>query len=782
MPSQLLDSRHFESVFAPFRDRRVGVVRMYGNVGDRLIDWATEQLLDQFGIVYGTLNWMAGGDDIDLVLLDVDTVAFAGGGNLGTTYGYCTELRRRYHDCGKSLVVMPQSITDQGEDLSVYDRIYLREQSSLDACPGGILAPDLALGFNPPQIEVERDIPLGVFVREDDENAIGPLEQSLGDPIKLCDSVTEYLALAGRCETIYTDRLHFAISGLIMGSKVFLLPGSYFKNRAVFDTWLADLGCQWCDSAADIPAFDVDQVDRLFPSLAGPAARLIPWQAVPELADGIAADGAAGALLDSESGELVALQDDAAAIVELMDGRQSLEDITRLLGEREQAPLVDCARDVQAIARLLRDNGRLHVDGAGVDGARVHDARAHAAHIDDTAVQPSRMSFSPARGKYLELHVDSPVSWGKRQRLQATLRLNGEQARVLWFEGDSDDPEFFSPMADAFVLSSLQPAMRLGVPLVVSGAPVSSGLLRNLHEFQLVFDAWYPSLSRIDISASEQAADDGGRPGICAFSGGVDSSFSILRQLNDPPVQWDYALGAALFVRGFDVYVSSAASFNRVLSRARQLLEDQPLDLLAVNTNLREINTEWLRCHGLGVAATLSLFNHRFGSGLIASTIPYRMLYPFGSNAITDRLMGSDGFSIIHDGAEMDRLAKLRYLAGFPDATRHLRFCFVNPDSHENCGRCDKCITTAILMTVAGIPLSCFRDPPGREDYRTVLESFTGRLLPRHLEYHELLSAWEALEQTTDRPEWHGDLGNLMATLRDRFGFRQDPGPPSDTG
>jgi len=66
---------------------------------------------------------------------------------------------------------------------------------------------------------------------------------SLGDPARMCTSLVEYFSLASRYKKICTNRLHFAIAGLILGRAVVLLPNSYFKNRELWVAWLRDLGC-----------------------------------------------------------------------------------------------------------------------------------------------------------------------------------------------------------------------------------------------------------------------------------------------------------------------------------------------------------------------------------------------------------------------------------------------------------------------------------------------------------------------------------------------------------
>jgi exopolysaccharide biosynthesis predicted pyruvyltransferase EpsI len=83
--------------------------------------------------------------------------------------------------------------------------------------------------------DTERGIPRNWF----------PREWFPRDPVKLCRTPDEYLHLAARYESIVTDRLHFAICGLLLGRQVVLLPNSYHKNRSMYETWLRDLGCMF---------------------------------------------------------------------------------------------------------------------------------------------------------------------------------------------------------------------------------------------------------------------------------------------------------------------------------------------------------------------------------------------------------------------------------------------------------------------------------------------------------------------------------------------------------
>ncbi len=232
----LLEPGAFERVMAPLLGRRVGYLRPQGHVGDALIELAMTQLFAEFGIQWQPL-------DLDEPA-EVDVVVFGGGGSMGRRSVQNHALRTRALSLRLPVVVLPQSFTDR-EDRS-FAQVFVRERASLDLRPDGVLAPDLALGLawpaaGPPVQD------LGILMRRDHERT-GRRLQLARDPVALCSTPTETLALAARYRRIITDRLHFAIAGLHVGREVTLLPNNYHKNRSMHETWLAGLGCRFAES------------------------------------------------------------------------------------------------------------------------------------------------------------------------------------------------------------------------------------------------------------------------------------------------------------------------------------------------------------------------------------------------------------------------------------------------------------------------------------------------------------------------------------------------------
>jgi len=223
----------FEQVFGPLSGRAISLHWGPGNVGDQLIHAATRQLLAKFGI--------------SLSYKREEVILYGGGGNMGNKYPGAKVIRayleKRAALLNIPLIILPQSWT--GHDETKFTRAFARERFSLKYCPEAIIAPDLALGYTPDFNIPDPTEHVGKFFRTDEERAVAAPIGNLGDPALWLKSHQDYLLLASKYKEIHTDRLHFAICGLIARRKVTLYPNSYYKNKGMWDAWLQDLGCQF---------------------------------------------------------------------------------------------------------------------------------------------------------------------------------------------------------------------------------------------------------------------------------------------------------------------------------------------------------------------------------------------------------------------------------------------------------------------------------------------------------------------------------------------------------
>jgi hypothetical protein len=146
------------------------------------------------------------------------------------------------------------------------------------------------------------------------------------------------------------------------------------------------------------------------------------------------------------------------------------------------------------------------------------------------------------------------------------------------------------------------------------------------------------------------------------------------------------------------------------------------IGLYRVATNFKELSVFWPHAFGTGVASVLSLFQRRYGTGLIAQGVPYgsyRNLVE-GSNPLTDPLLSSDAFHIIPDGSGFQRWEKIRAISGWPEGVEDLRVCWEGERKDSNCCDCEKCIRNILTFRALGLPLpkSFPKEPSDQRIYR----------------------------------------------------------------
>ena len=244
----LLPYSTYSEIFQPLHDKRVFFTPASGNVGDALIVKALLQLLEHFEVDY-TLSQINYQEDFvsQLKTFDLHTYHFIlwpGGGNMGQFYQPNYLLRQAIATLispeQTELIVLPKTWNSR-EDLQTTVS-YAREYESIrQFAPQAVFKPDLALGFNVSKFTNETfgsaDYASGYFFRDDFEKTFIP-ENNVMDPALVCHTVRDYLTLASKYREIHTNRLHFALCGLMMNRRVKLYANSYFKNQAVYEASL----------------------------------------------------------------------------------------------------------------------------------------------------------------------------------------------------------------------------------------------------------------------------------------------------------------------------------------------------------------------------------------------------------------------------------------------------------------------------------------------------------------------------------------------------------------
>ncbi len=237
-PAALLPRSAVTHVFLPLKGKKVALVHSpaTGNPGDRLIELAAEQLLTRFGVAWEVRE--------PYDTLGCDVIALFGGGNYGHVHCKVEAERRRVAlMSGLPCVLLPQ--TAYGTEPGNYTTAFARDVTSLNFITGSVLAPDLVMCYEPPS-------PIKAAVRARTEFFIRGWEGKWPgrgvDPRAYDGPPAGYLDMVAEAADVHTDSLHVAVCGLIARRSVTLYPTRLHKQKSVWETWLKDLGCKFCDS------------------------------------------------------------------------------------------------------------------------------------------------------------------------------------------------------------------------------------------------------------------------------------------------------------------------------------------------------------------------------------------------------------------------------------------------------------------------------------------------------------------------------------------------------
>jgi hypothetical protein len=321
------------------------------------------------------------------------------------------------------------------------------------------------------------------------------------------------------------------------------------------------------------------------------------------------------------------------------------------------------------------------------------------------------------RRKYMykkqHLWLKEPRKDKKRVVLKAVLESPEGRRRELWYEVPEEYARSLTASADPFVTGLIFKAMATGASLHIHGA-CSVTLLRNLEDFQSVWSDWVPRrYSRIALEADEEEEPYDRRSSndaLLAFSGGLDSSFTAWRHVKGVTGRKQLTIRGAVMVHGFDIPLHETEVFNNAVSKAQQMLEGMSIQLIPISSSFRDLDGKWNLEYATAVASSLMIFQKEFGKGVIASGRPYsHQLIKRGSNPLTDVMLSSNRFQIMHDGAEFTRCSKAHYISSWTNGLRNLRVCWEGEKKDRNCGKCEKCVRTILNFRVNGIDLpDCF--------------------------------------------------------------------------
>jgi hypothetical protein len=292
---------------------------------------------------------------------------------------------------------------------------------------------------------------------------------------------------------------------------------------------------------------------------------------------------------------------------------------------------------------------------------------------------------------------------------------NSSRRETLFYEFPREQAPPPPDNFDAALCATVLHAMAEGRDIHLRG-PATSAALRNLNEFQLAWARWLPAVYRpiaIEVETVVSRAHPVTERVIAAFSGGVDSSFTLLRNTLRTRAA-TYQVDTVLLVHGFDISRSNPDALQELVDRTEPLRRLAGAQLRIVRTNSKELRLQkWEDSCGAELAACMHLFSGEFSHALVGSTEPYdALVLPWGSNPVTDHLLSGGRLAVVHDGAGFSRTDKILFLSGFPAALKTLKVCWQGSEQGRNCGVCEKCVRTQLNFLAVGVTQApCFERP-----------------------------------------------------------------------
>ncbi len=290
-------------------------------------------------------------------------------------------------------------------------------------------------------------------------------------------------------------------------------------------------------------------------------------------------------------------------------------------------------------------------------------------------------------------------------------------ARTVYFETDERFADAIGPSPDAFLTGCIVPAVRHGERRIRIEGAVCPELHEGLRGALTVLAAWKgaePPAIRIEAAEGFRPPPRRDPPRTAAmFSGGVDSLYTVRRNLLDVPRDHPAAIRDGILILGHDSGTPdvTALELERHERRVRSLAElaaECDIELIPMRFNLRDLDDD-LELYiedffGAALAAAGHALTPRISALSIPSSYDLRHLIPCASHPLLDPQYASAALAIRHDGAGRTRLEKLAVVAAWPAGLRRLHTCNWRPPSPDrvNCGVCEKCLRSAVGLLVLG--------------------------------------------------------------------------------
>jgi hypothetical protein len=308
---------------------------------------------------------------------------------------------------------------------------------------------------------------------------------------------------------------------------------------------------------------------------------------------------------------------------------------------------------------------------------------------------------------------DSVTTSNQNRRVEFELEIN-HRKHIIYFQSNSVP---FFPTAEACIALVTLAAMKHGEEVLVPAVHIDPLFLSNMEIIQRMIRKWDPKIHQVQIKQinprekvklSPGPNRDQNNPTIqerrtaLFYSGGVDSSFSLLSNLG--------TIDDLIFIRGFDLPTTKTDILDRATVKIQATGEKYHKNVIEIETNARIFVAKYMRwkmSHAILFGCIGQMISTQYQKILIASAYTKEeqasglftpIIHPFWSSTDLEFVYSDDGAT---------RLQKLDKVVQDDLILNSLRVCTKNIGGKYNCGRCEKCLRTMIELTAIGAMDRC---------------------------------------------------------------------------
>jgi hypothetical protein len=229
---------------------------------------------------------------------------------------------------------------------------------------------------------------------------------------------------------------------------------------------------------------------------------------------------------------------------------------------------------------------------------------------------------------------------------------------------------------------------------------------------------WFPRRFkpiRIECESLIPPGTENGRDIVMsAFSGGVDSFFTLKSYLPGNELPKSVQISHLLFVHGFDIKLEYPKSFPLLRDAYSDMCDRLGIKLISCGTNCQQFGTRrnWGLFHGSALIGAAHAVGRRTAMFHVPSSHSFTSLLPWGSDPGIDYLLSTEATQVIHHGSGFTRTEKTEAIAYWEEVCDKLRVCAFD-DSTLNCSKCEKCLRTMMTLDMLGVleRYSAFQSP-----------------------------------------------------------------------